>query len=117
MKNNNLVLFSGILCTSTLLISFAIYRKMPRIGLGKYTKDCLYLGILDDTIARMRFENYQTNVVFPPKREAYMYRYQMHLRRNRKCTAKELDAEVVLYEKLLKEEIIYANNKNDNLQT
>lgn len=87
---------------------FFAKKFMPKVALKKYTEACLYIAVMDDKIARLRFEGQLDQNGNPFKfqtlRESLMYRYRMHLNLHKKLSESELEAEVKLYEDMLKEE-------------
>ncbi len=93
--------------SSVATLSF-IRKFKPRVSLKKYTEACLYIAVMDDQIARLRFEG-QLDLSgepfkFQPLRESLMYRYRMHLNLHKKLSLKELEVEIKLYEDMLNEE-------------
>lgn len=105
---NKVYLFSGSLAMGMVIGGVFIYSLLPKVPLKQYTKTCLYIAVMDDEIARLRFEDKQTTngeiVAFPPRRESLMYRYRLHLNMHKRLSAKELESEVKLYEAMLMEE-------------
>lgn len=86
------------------------YKRNYKVPLKEYTASCLYIAVMDDEIARLRFENQVINgkkVEFPPRIESLQYRYHMHLQLQKGKTRHELNQEISTYEALLEEEIRY----------
>lgn len=102
--------FSYIILALFMIISIILWKKyLPKIALKKYTEACLYLGYLDDEIARLRFEK---EVAFLSRRKSLMYRYRLHLSLHKKMSLEEMEREIKIYERLLEEEKKWLKNLN-----
>ena len=98
------------LSISTCMIAIGYYISNYKVPFKEYTASCLYIAVMDDEIARLRFENQVMNgkkVEFPPRIESLQYRYHLHLQLQKGKTRHELNQEISTYEALLKEEIRY----------
>lgn len=119
--NKNTKVKITILGISILSLGATIIAKklLPKVPLRKYTKNCLYIAIMDDEIARNNFEGKKIEkgdtIIFPDRRETLMYRYRLHLELYKKYTEEELEKEIKLYERLLVESR-EPKEETDNIQ-
>ena len=97
-------------CMIAIGLGIRYYKRNYKVPLKEYTASCLYIAVMDDEIARLRFEKQVMNgkkVEFPSRIESLQYRYHLHLQLQKGKTRHELNQEISTYEALLKEEIRY----------
>lgn len=121
MNNKNKAMMIGAAISTVVIGMIIVIKKiMPKVSLKKYTKDCLYIAVMDDEIARNNFEGKKVGdgrmIVFPERRESLIYRYRMHLNLYKKYTKEELEKEVELYEELLVESREYSKQDIDTIE-
>ena len=83
-------------CMIAIGLGIRYYISNYKVPFKEYTASCLYIAVMDDEIARLRFENQVMNgkkVEFPPRIESLQYRYHLHLQLQKGKTRHEFICE------------------------
>lgn len=94
-------------------------KIFPKVKWKEYTKICLYLAVMDDEICRNELEGNFVDgkeIVFPPKSDSLQYRYHLFLQTYKSLKLDELEQEVRVFEKRLKDSKRYISEEKIELE-
>lgn len=102
----------------SLVVSYICKKRIPHMPIKEFTKNCLYMAVLDDEICRNELEGNFVGgeeIVFPSRPDSLQFRYHLFLDSYRAYTRKQIFNEIKRLEQRVIASRKFANQEKQNL--